>query len=407
MPMFMLENLRHEARFVLVLSARDWSKRLSIILLMAGVCWFAGARSGVLTVLALHLLAEAAAAVIVRVQPPPEEDLPTWLVACMCVANMSSAVLAVIPAGILMSRPEVPFVMAGFIFLFGIYVHISNKYVALPLYNRLMMAAAVGTGTVCIAWSALAHGGPDAPAPWLLVGALFVVYCANTVQTMEGQKEFRLELAAARAEARSRLRELEHLTRHDPLTDLLNRRAFDEGMGALLADGADRGVAAFLIDLDGFKTINDTHSHAAGDAVLVAVAGRLAALAGPEGLAARLGGDEFALAIPGLASEEAAFGFARRIIREIERPVGFEGKELLVGGSVGVSLGGAAAGGGVGALMAEADRAMYRAKAAARAGRGRHAHVHAPVPTPPRPKPGERPPADASQLQRVGGVRRP
>jgi len=142
----------------------------------------------------------------------------------------------------------------------------------------------------------------------------------------------------------------------DRLTGLPNRAAFD----AELARRARRGerYALLLVDLDRFKPVNDMFGHAAGDVVLVAVAGRLAGLAPAGGFAARLGGDEFVLI--------TAAGLGRRLGDEVHRavaapvPVG-GGREVSVGASVGVAY--ARPGVPAGEVLRRADEAMYRAKA--------------------------------------------
>jgi diguanylate cyclase (GGDEF)-like protein len=152
------------------------------------------------------------------------------------------------------------------------------------------------------------------------------------------------------------------MTRHDALTGLRNRHAFDEAVGNILSRRRGEGrVAVYLLDLDGFKPINDTYSHEAGDTVLITIARRLERLVGENGIAARFGGDEFGIAMPGLASPEAAHRFAAQVIAAVAEPIPWGEKLLRTATSVGFCLSGPTQE-TVGGLCAAADQAMYRAK---------------------------------------------
>jgi diguanylate cyclase (GGDEF)-like protein len=97
---------------------------------------------------------------------------------------------------------------------------------------------------------------------------------------------------------RRRMAELEQEARHDPLTGLPNRRGLKLHWDGMDGDGMDEGKALLLIDLVGFKSVNDSHGHIVGDALLKQVSARLAAAVPPPGLLARWGGDEFVALIP-------------------------------------------------------------------------------------------------------------
>lgn len=163
---------------------------------------------------------------------------------------------------------------------------------------------------------------------------------------------------------------LGHHAYHDALTALPNRDLFrdrvDEALAATGADG--RGTAVLFIDLDNFKTVNDTFGHAAGDAVIISAADVIRACARRGDLAARWGGDEFALLLRD-ATEADAVALADRIIAELSgAPVTLSGRSVRVGASVGIAM--AATGEGADTVLRNADLAMYHAKAR---GRDRHA----------------------------------
>ncbi|HWU95456.1 MAG TPA: GGDEF domain-containing protein [Sphingomonas sp.] len=122
---------------------------------------------------------------------------------------------------------------------------------------------------------------------------------------------------------------------HDALTGMPNRRAFDEALGKLSPSGLH---AVLMLDLNGFKAINDTHGHGTGDALLRVVADRIAGALREGDTAARLGGDEFAVITPGLANPEIARVIAGRLADSIARPVFVEGRTLHVGTGIGIAL---------------------------------------------------------------------
>ncbi|GAA4857166.1 GGDEF domain-containing protein [Kitasatospora terrestris] len=149
--------------------------------------------------------------------------------------------------------------------------------------------------------------------------------------------------------------------RRDPLTGLLTRDGFTTRAERLIRSHPDR-TTVLLIDLDDFKTINDTHGHAAGDAVLAATADRLTAWCGSSGLAARLGGDEFAVVVLDSADR---LGDLRTALNQ---PVPVGGLFLNVGASVGASHPAALL---LTEALSAADRDMYAHKPGGRTSRRR------------------------------------
>ncbi|MCY1141238.1 GGDEF domain-containing protein [Actinoplanes sp. Pm04-4] len=159
-----------------------------------------------------------------------------------------------------------------------------------------------------------------------------------------------------------RLREHEIRLRHqahfDGLTGLANRTHFhDQVAHALAAPGAQ--VSVLLVDLDGFKAVNDTMGHAAGDALLMAVADRLRGAIRAGDLPARLGGDEFAALLPDCTAAEAV-ATAERILAALTVPEEIDGVPVRAAASIGVAAAGTGA--DVSSLLRDADLAMYAAK---------------------------------------------
>jgi diguanylate cyclase (GGDEF)-like protein len=154
----------------------------------------------------------------------------------------------------------------------------------------------------------------------------------------------------------------EAIARHDGLTGLANRRRFLEAIGRARAPAdPEPSAAVLLIDLDRFKPVNDLYGHAAGNAVLCAVAERLQSHLPPGGIAARLGGDEFALLVPLDHGGDGLARLAQAVIAGISDPIHWNQNELRVGATVGVAILTAELA-DADAVLHAADLAMYQGK---------------------------------------------
>lgn len=162
---------------------------------------------------------------------------------------------------------------------------------------------------------------------------------------------------------------INHLAHTDPLTKLANRRLILDYL-ELMVDANTRHKdhgAVLLIDLDGFKPINDNYGHDAGDALLVKVGERLRACVRAEDVVGRLGGDEYIVLLRRLGADDKIARYvaqfvAYKLIKKIMEPEEYNGNILMVGASVGIRL--FAAETDVHKIVSDADAAMYRAKAA-------------------------------------------
>ena len=155
-----------------------------------------------------------------------------------------------------------------------------------------------------------------------------------------------------------------HLALHDPLTGLPNRALFGQRLQAALDDVWDAGgrqLALMVIDLNGFKAVNDTLGHHAGDRVLLESGRRMAAGVGPGGVVARLGGDEFAVLLPLVPTTGAAVELAERLVESLRRDFLLDEGPAAISGSLGIAFGPMHGAGDD--LFRHADAAMYRAKA--------------------------------------------
>lgn len=159
-----------------------------------------------------------------------------------------------------------------------------------------------------------------------------------------------------------RTREMEHHAHHDALTGLPNRSLFLDCVETALAKLPLKtgGIAAFFIDLDNFKLINDSLGHGAGDALLIEIALRLIESVRSGDLVARLGGDEFTVLLEGVDASEAE-DVAERILRSLRTSFNLEGHEVFSNASIGIAYATDATASAED-LLKRADTAMYRAK---------------------------------------------
>jgi len=167
-------------------------------------------------------------------------------------------------------------------------------------------------------------------------------------------------------ERRALEEQLQHQAFHDSLTDLPNRRLFVNRLEHALERtkrGTGRQVAVLLMDLDGFKNINDSLGHEAGDLLLVVMTERLKRCMRPEDTLARFGGDEFTALVEDVDGPEDAVRLAERLVECLGEPFVVEGTEMFVGASIGIALGSASTKSSE-EMLRDADTAMYRAKEA-------------------------------------------
>ncbi len=219
---------------------------------------------------------------------------------------------------------------------------------------RYAMAAPLSVGTnrlavLIVAGSAgdVAFGGPQLD--------LFEALAANSGIAIRSTRL----LTRLRREVKAR----EHEALHDSLTGLANRSLFNRWLHDALAQRSEGElVAVMLMDLDGFKEVNDTLGHHAGDAILEQVAARIAAAVGEDGLVARLGGDEFAFVLRNLPDLDGVVERGTAALDALTRPLDAAGLSLGLRASVGISVAPDHATDSSG-LLKRADVAMYEAKA--------------------------------------------
>jgi diguanylate cyclase (GGDEF)-like protein len=202
-------------------------------------------------------------------------------------------------------------------------------------------------------------------ADWEVDDAIFVVFMLSVGLIIYGYRRYK-DLSREITGRIAAEGEALNLARHDPLTGLPNRRFFEERLQECLgAAGPQRPLAVLMLDLDGFKVVNDTHGHAAGDRALSEFARRASVILRDDAFLARIGGDEFAIIMPVVGTPEDAANLARRVIATVIEPMMMGAAVVQFGVAVGIAVS-PNDGDQADDLMKRADRALYRAKSTGR-----------------------------------------
>jgi diguanylate cyclase (GGDEF)-like protein len=267
--------------------------------------------------------------------------------------------------------------------LFGPAGGVLGQAVVMPLMPLLLTLAVAAQWRAAASPPGPACGEPGLTLPYLAVAAVVITLLSVTLGDMSWADRavmmmsvvlgllittrlytgFRDNSRLLRAKHLSEQR-LQHEVTHDGLTGLANRALFRE---RLTAELSRRDVTVMIVDLDDFKTVNDSLGHDVGDRLLVSVAEVLRAAAGQDGMAARLSGDEFAVLV--LGDADMAENVARRLFDGFSRPLGVD--RLLIAASAGFAPAGR--GTGLDTALRNADAAMYAAKQRGKAGYVRYA----------------------------------
>ncbi|MBQ1560395.1 EAL domain-containing protein [Caulobacter sp.] len=187
------------------------------------------------------------------------------------------------------------------------------------------------------------------------------------IRDADGEPAYLLGVSEDIAERKRAEAQIARLAHYDPLTELPNRVLFQKSLAEALARRARNGdqLAVHFIDLDRFKTVNDTLGHPLGDALLRVAAERLRNCVREGDTVARLGGDEFAVVQTGLKDMTGATRLAERVVEAMSAPFDLQGHQVVIGASVGVSVA-PSDGEDADELLKKADMALYRAKAEGR-----------------------------------------
>jgi diguanylate cyclase (GGDEF)-like protein/PAS domain S-box-containing protein len=185
----------------------------------------------------------------------------------------------------------------------------------------------------------------------------------SAIRNADNQVVYYVAVCTDIHEAQANQRRLEHLARHDALTGLVNRAEFERHCSdaIALAERERLAVVVLFIDLDAFKIVNDSYSHAIGDRLLVKVGERVRKQLSDGDVAGRIGGDEFTVLLPRLSLREDARAIVNRLLSTLSEPVLLDDYEIVLTASIGVA-GYPLDGSDAATLIANADAAMYAAK---------------------------------------------
>jgi diguanylate cyclase (GGDEF)-like protein/PAS domain S-box-containing protein len=215
-------------------------------------------------------------------------------------------------------------------------------------------------------WESINKGGSWQGEIWdrRKDGTLYLKWLSITaIENSAGETTHYVGIASDITERKQTEERLKDLAHHDQLTGLPNRQLFNDRLEHAVIQAARKGsrIALLFIDLDRFKSVNDTHGHDVGDKLLVEVANRIHGKVREGDTVARLGGDEFTLILPDINEVANAVHIAHELMKSIDQPVIIEGHDCSVGASIGIAFY-PEDGTSTSVLLRHADIAMYRAK---------------------------------------------
>lgn len=353
------DALREQARVLLVLAGRNRWVHFGAIALVLCVALAAGMHGAIWPMIGACVVTEVLKVMMGRDLSHRLRHLQRWHVGFVVGISIVSTSVFMSFGVLFAAQGSMALMVFGLIWVFGLFLYVSTTYMQFPLFGLLqIIPASVAALAVVLMIRQTEYGTSTAEEWWLAILGL-LAYCGTVMRVAAQTQDSIRTLRYAQRMASSRLRELEHMNARDPLTGLLNRRAFEARLQKQIGDGKGDDVTLFLVDLDGFKPVNDSYSHEAGDWLLVEISKRLSQL---EGCAycGRLGGDEFVLAVSHAKTEDQILAMGASIARCCAAPVIWQGKHLEIGASVGAAR--AKPGMTAAELCSNADRAMYTAK---------------------------------------------
>ncbi|HUA79982.1 MAG TPA: EAL domain-containing protein, partial [Dyella sp.] len=223
-----------------------------------------------------------------------------------------------------------------------------------------------GSALPASVWDMVAEGGNwvGEVQSWRSDGSSYPeLLSISAIRNAEGVVQHYVAVITDITRSKADRQRLEYMVAHDPLTGLANRSEFQRHCAhAIEAAARMNGAAAVLfVDLDAFKAVNDSYSHAIGDRLLVKVAQRIRRELGENDVASRIGGDEFTVLLGGLRTREQAAQFASRLLLSLSEPMLIGDYEIVMSASIGIA-GYPLDGSDPVTLIANADAAMYAAK---------------------------------------------
>lgn len=355
-----IDGLRTQSQLHSHIAIRDLPKRFATVQFLHAAMWYAGYQTEAVVNFIVLVVLEGVIYFLNRTGPAVTEISRQRIAASLTLSALVSFCYY-IPGVILALDDDFGLAMGGMAWILAAISTNLVMYNALRAYYWSTAVAGLPSALIAVAFIANKDVTPAAEYTWLLPVGIVCLYIVNTLQQLREYRDTHDELEKTRAELLKNLRAMEHMSLHDGLTGLGNRAQFQALLERMLSRAAPGNpLAVFMIDLNGFKPINDTYGHSAGDAVLVTVAARLTGALRPGAVAFRVGGDEFCVLSYGSGAQDFQT-IGDRLARDIRAPLSFEGKTLLIGASIGFSVSETAQDDPL-KLCAVADHAMYLAK---------------------------------------------
>ncbi|MCW1949906.1 MAG: EAL domain-containing protein [Octadecabacter sp.] len=362
-----IKKNRPHYRTIADLSTRDIPMQVMTVLFLSAICFHLGYQKIALFIACWSIIAETCIYRLSKAQKPFDQMSKDVAQFGILLLSFINAFVYSAPALILAADPSIAMKITGVLWLVGVQIYVANTWSRVPIFVFAMLLPTMLI--MVMAFFQLPTTVPVASgfAHWSATFAFVVIFIYSSLDTLRQHMATQSALFEAERTASSQLAQLEDSQRHDALTGLLNRPAFDVALQVMLEDRTHGGgeIAVFLVDLDSFKPINDTYSHEAGDRVLTETAKRLQAHINDIGIVGRLGGDEFICAVH-VDEGLDLMALAETLSKQIALPVLWNQRMLKVTASIGISSTGGLQGplATVPSLCSTADQAMFAAKSA-------------------------------------------
>jgi len=235
-----------------------------------------------------------------------------------------------------------------------------------PSLQRALVPFTLVTAAVGVRVGLVLTGHPGDGFLTAVTVATGMLVLARSLITMQENRVLTRSLEDKIGELTAREAQLVHQAFHDPLTELANRLLFGDRVNHAInrSRRTDDLTAVLFVDLDDFKTVNDSLGHAAGDRLLVMVGNRLSGCVRPGDTVARLGGDEFGILLEEMEDDQHPSRVSARIMEALEMPFPLDGREVFTRASIGMALASTTGETDGEHLLADADVALYAAKSA-------------------------------------------
>ncbi|PUB16169.1 diguanylate cyclase (GGDEF)-like protein [Yoonia sediminilitoris] len=330
-----VEQFFKQSRAAAKACVREVGKRAGLAGMMTLICSLAGYTASAAMIFVIIALAETVTLPMNRYGAKADSQMTPRKVGLLWLANCC-LLLPYLAYGIVLSQSSsLPFVIAAYIWIFGILLHVSYTPDNLSFYSWPLVGLCGGAS---IAMLLMVANNPAFAAPtwqWIITAALFLLCGINVFSTMHWHRSTQATSVQARDTALSALNKLEALSGNDNLTGLMNWQMFEDAVKQAAREQGD--ITVFVIDVDGIKPIKDSYGHAAGDAMTCAVADRLRDLAGPNGFVGRLSDSAFGLACHDIGGPAQAQMQGDKIAFSLRQPLTHDNKRLNIGTCVGIA----------------------------------------------------------------------